>query len=187
MSEMNGKYKQIIEDLEKNIKDPQELEFVKGKFSDLSLLFIDIIDRLTSLTDARIKEIEEKQKDILNRMNHIQTAVDGIENDIYEDDDNYEFEIVCPYCNYEFTADIEDEERNEIQCPECHNTIELDWNSEEEYEVGCSGSCSGCASHCIAEDDEEYDIEGMETIEDDEELKDSKQKINRNQENDDDM
>lgn len=194
MSEINGKYKQIIEDLENHIQDPKELEFVKGKFSDLSLVFIDIIDRLTSLTDARIKQIEEKQRELINKMGTIQSAVDGIESDIYEEDDNYEFEIVCPYCNYEFTTDIEDENRNEIQCPECHNTIELDWNQEEE--TRCSGSCSSCASHCgVEEDEEEYELEDNEELDSDEEITDNKYRRkyrkqeddNKDDENDEDM
>ena len=159
MSDINGKYKQILEDLEGNIKDPEQLNFVKDKFSELSMLFIDMLDRVTRLTDNKIKEIETRQEDILNRINSVQSIVDEIESDIYEDDENYEFEIVCPYCNYEFTTDIEDENKEEIVCPECHNTIELDWNPEEE--IGCSGSCSHCESHCevVAEDDEEYHIE----------------------------
>ena len=180
MSEMSGKYKQIMQDLESNIKNPETLEFVKNKFSDLSMLFIDIIDRITNLTDARIKEIEEKQTEITNRMNQVQTVVDGIENDIYEGDENYEFEIVCPYCNYEFTADIEDENKEEIQCPECHNTIELDWNPDELD--GCSGSCSSCHSQCsVAEEEEEYKIE------DDEKSKSNKKDKKNNEEDDEDM
>lgn len=155
MSEINGKYKHILEDLENNIKNPQELEFVKEKFTDLSMLFIDMIDRITKLTDSKIQELETKQQEIANRINSVQAIVDGIESDIYEDDENYEFEIVCPYCNYEFTADIQDESKDEIQCPECHNTIELDWNCDEELE-GCSGHCSHCESGCVEEDYEEY-------------------------------
>ena len=33
MSDINGKYKQILQDLENNIQDPEELNFVKEKFS----------------------------------------------------------------------------------------------------------------------------------------------------------
>jgi len=157
MSEISGKYKQIIQDLEDNIKDKETLEFVKRRFSDLSMLFIDIIDRVTSLTDDRMNKIEEKQREINGRINNVQTVINNIENDIYENEENYEFEIVCPYCNYEFTADIEEENKEEIQCPECHNTIELDWNPEEEE--CCTGGCQTCASQCIAEDSEQYNVQ----------------------------
>ena len=159
MSDMNGKYKQIMADIENNIKDPETLNFVKDKFSELSMLFVDMLDRVTRLTDNKIQEIETKQQEILGKINSVQSIVDGIENDIYEDDDNYEFE---------FTADIEDECKEEVQCPECHNTIELDWNLEEELN-GCSGSCSHCASGCVAEDDEEYHIEDKSDENEDEE------------------
>lgn len=157
MSDINGKYKQIMEDIENNIKEQETLDFVKDKFSELSMLFIDMLDRVTKLTDNKIQELETKQQEILCKINSVQSIVDNIENDIYENDDNYEFEIVCPYCNYEFTADIEDESKEEIQCPECHNIIELDWNLEEEL-GDCSGSCSHCASGCVAEDEKEYQL-----------------------------
>jgi len=148
MSKISGKYRKILEDLENRIQNPEELEFVKEKFSELTMMFMDIIDRLTAMTDERINEIEAKQKEIANRINNVQTVVNGIESDIYEEDDSYEFEIVCPYCNYEFTTDIEDEKNEIVQCPECQNVIEIDWNSEEELE-NCSGSCSSCHSKCI--------------------------------------
>ena len=154
MSDIKGKYKKILEDLENNIKDPEDLIYAKEKFMEVSMLFMDIIDRLTILTEARIKEIEEKQGEIENKISSVQSLVDEIEGDIYEDDGNYEFEIVCPYCNYEFTTDIEDEEKEEIKCPNCNNIIELDWNSEE---GACDGNCSHCYGEEVAEEEEEYD------------------------------
>ena len=154
MSDLKGKYKKILEDLENTIKDPEDLIFAKEKFMELTMIFMDIVDRLTALTDARIKEVEEKQEAINDRINTVQSMIDEIEGDIYEDDDNYEFEIVCPYCNYEFTTDITDGEKEEVKCPSCNNIIELDWNEEDEY--SCSGNCSHCHEEQIAEDENEY-------------------------------
>ncbi len=161
--EIHGRYKKIVEDIEKNIKDPNTVDFVKDKLSELTMMFIDILDRLTKITYSQIGIVEEKQKEISDKINSIESIIDGIESDIYEteeddDDNNYEFEIVCPYCNYEFTADMEDESRDEITCPECHNTIELDWDLDEEQE-GCGKNCSHCESHCLAEDEEDYKVE----------------------------
>lgn len=164
MSDLKGKYKKILEDLENNIKNPEDLVYAKEKFMELTLIFMDIIDRLTLLTDARIKEMEERQEEINNRINNVQSAIDEIEGDIYEDDENYEFEIVCPYCNYEFTTDIADEEKEEIKCPNCNNIIELDWNGEEEY--SCLGDCSHCHEEKVAEDEEKYNAKQEENNED---------------------
>ena len=154
MSDIKGKYKKILEDLENNIKDPEDLIYTKEKFMELTLIFMDIVDRLTALTDARIKEIEDKQQEINNKINNVQSLVDEIEGDIYENDEDYEFEIVCPYCNYEFTTDMDDEEKDEIKCPKCNNIIELDWNNEEEF--ACDGECSHCFESQVAEEDKKY-------------------------------
>ena len=89
MSDINGKYKQILQDLENNIQDPEELNFVKEKFSELSMMFVDMLDRVTKLTDMKIQEIEAKQQNITERLNNVQKAVDGIESDIYEEDSHY--------------------------------------------------------------------------------------------------
>ena len=74
--------------------------------------------------------------------------IKNITKDIY---DEYEdFEIICPYCNYEFDSDV-DETVSEVICPECENVIELDWGNEEES--SCGGSCSNC-NNCNQEDNE---------------------------------
>ena len=153
MSNIKGKYVQILEDLENNIKNPEDLDYAKEKMMELSMAFMDVIDRLTALTDAKIKEIEARQEEINNKVSNVQSLVNEIESDIYEEDEGYEFEIVCPYCNYEFTADIEEDEKEEIKCPKCNNIIELDWNSEDEF--SCPGDCSHCHEEQVAEDKEE--------------------------------
>ncbi len=154
--------------MENNIKNPEDLLYAKEKVMELTLIFMDIVDRLTALTDARIKEIEEKQEEINSRINSVQSIVDEIEGDIYEDDDNYEFEIVCPYCNYEFTTDIADGEKEEIKCPQCNNIIELDWNEEDEY--SCSGDCSHCHGEQVAENEEKYDVDENKENKEDEDM-----------------
>lgn len=131
MSDLKNHYQAILTELENHFQNEDDQAFVLSKFQELSMMFMDVIDRLTYLTDIRIKEVEEKQQEIDNRIETVKKAVDGIENDIYEDDEAYEFEIVCPYCNHEFVADINSEENAEVECPECHNIIELDWNEEE--------------------------------------------------------
>lgn len=109
MSNINNKYKNIIDEIEDKIKNKEDLDFVKEKFTELSVFFIDIIDKLTSITNARLNEIEESQREIDNKISKVQSVVNNIENDIYADDENCEFEIICPYCNYQFVTDIDSE------------------------------------------------------------------------------
>lgn len=158
MSDLKNRYQTILNELENHFQDENEKRFVTEKFQELSVMFMDVIDRLTSITDMRVKEIEEKQKEIENKISTVQKTVDGIENDIYEDDESYEFEIICPYCNHEFVTDIDNENSAEIQCPECHNTIELDWDGEDD-ECGCySHNCEECEDDCDCENDEDDDM-----------------------------
>lgn len=150
MSILSDNYKRIVNEIEQKITNPEELEFVKQKVSELSMMFMDAIDNLADRADSKIKQIEEKQKLIEDKMQQVQDAVDEIEGDIYvNDDENFDFEIVCPYCNNEFVTEIDG--RNEVICPECNNTIELDWNGEDDDE-GCNGHCSGCHG-CDGDDD----------------------------------
>lgn len=180
MSELSNRYQQIMKDLQANIKNEDDKELVMNKFQELSMMFMDVIDRLSYLTDIKMKEVEKQQKEIDDRMNKIQKAVDGIESDIYEDDDTYEFEIVCPYCNHEFVTDINSDINTEIECPECHNLIELDWNGDEDEE--CEHDCSCCSHDCVAEEEADYEEESHKSSKN---KKSKKEEIEEEQEDDD--
>lgn len=165
MSDLRNHYQTILKDLENYFQNEKDKQFVTEKFQELSIMFMDIIDRLTYLTDKKVQEMEERQKVIEQRINNVQKAVDGIESDIYEDEEGYEFEIVCPYCNHEFVTDINSEMNAEVECPECHNIIELDWNEDEDCDLE---DCSSCSHHC-EEFEEDTNINDDDTnIEDDE-------------------
>ena len=155
MSVLSDNYKKIIQEIEEKITNPEELEFVKEKMSELSMIFMEIIDKLSNMTEEKIKQIEARQEEIDKKMDKVQKSVNEIETDIYDEDEAFEFEIVCPYCNYEFIAKLDEKEntKKEIKCPECNNIIELDWNDEED-EDGCTGHCSEC-SGCSDEDNDE--------------------------------
>ena len=107
-----------------------------------------------------ISDIEDGQKSIERKLAKIETVVDAIDKDIYDESDT-EFEIVCPYCNNEFLAELNDEDESEIECPECHNIIELDMNGDIEDDfLGCSGNCHSCGG-CGVENNEVDEDEDM--------------------------
>jgi DNA repair exonuclease SbcCD ATPase subunit len=145
MSKLSDEYLKILEDIEKNISNEEERKYVSKKISELSSIYLDIIERISEVSMQRIDEIDQNQEKIEEKVSKIKETVDLIKSDIYEDD-GYDFEIVCPYCNHEFVADVEAELKEEIECPECHNIIELDWDGDDEEE-GCNGCCSGCGHH----------------------------------------
>ena len=99
-----------------------------------------------------MQEIKGNQKIIADKIDKMQQVISHIENDIYSDE-AFDFEIVCPYCEYEFVIDA-DEDRREIECPECKNTIELDWTGDLDDD-GCSGHCHGCLGCDDSDEDDD--------------------------------
>lgn len=157
MSELSNKYREIINEIDEKITDEEQLNFVKTKLSEMSIIFIDIIDRMSEVVNEKIIDIENGQKNIEKKLAKVENTINTIEKDIYDEEDN-ESEIVCPYCNNEFFADLNEYDENEIECPECHNIIELDLNSDYDEEFsGCSGNCHSCGGCESSEDDAEED------------------------------
>jgi len=64
------------------------------------------------------------------------------------------FEIVCPYCEYEFVIDA-NEDKKEVECPECKNIIELDWSGNLDEDDECSGHCHGCSGCGDSDEDDD--------------------------------
>ena len=154
MSLFKNEYKSFLDDIEKNIKDKDDLEYIKQRFSAFMDVVLNQMDSIMNYKDEKINELEKMQNELDARMAKMQQVIDHIEKDIY-DEDGFDFEIVCPYCNYEFVIDL-DENKSEIECPECKNMIELDWTGNiDDEQSGCGGSCHGC--HGCGEEDEEDD------------------------------
>lgn len=154
MGKLKDEYKSFLDDIEKNIKNEEDLAYIKERFTSFLDIVLTQMDYIMDYKKAEIEELENKQKEMDDKMQKMQDVIDNIEKDIYSED-GFDFEIVCPYCNYEFVIDV-DENKTEIQCPECENMIELDWSGDlEEGEADdCEGHCSGC-SGCEPSDDED--------------------------------
>lgn len=152
MSNLNTKFKKILQDLEKNIKDKEDLEYVKVQIFNMYNLFLDEMTKIEEKATIEISELIKKQEQLEMKVKKVENGLNAIEKDIYLDEDS-DFSIVCPYCNNEFVVDS-DELKEEIKCPECNNIIELDWNSGcdcgyENHDCKCDDKCS----HCKEDDD----------------------------------
>lgn len=156
MSTLKDEYKNFLDDIESNIKNKEDLEYIKKRFADFVDKVLNHIDYIVGYKKQEIENLEDTQKQLIERIDKMQRVIDNIEKDIYSDE-GFDFEIVCPYCNYEFVVDM-DEEKTEIECPECKNMIELDWSGDPSDDDECSGHCSGCSGCDDQEDDEEDDM-----------------------------
>ncbi len=151
MGILKNEYKSFLDDIEKNVKNKEDLEYVKGRFASFLDVVLDQMDYIMDFKKEEIAKLEDTQNKLSLQIGQMQQVIDNIEKDIYTED-GFDFEIVCPYCNYEFIIDI-DENKTEIECPECQNIIELDWSGDVDGEdKGCSGNCHGC--HDCDEDDD---------------------------------
>ena len=172
MIKLKDEYDKFLQDIEKEIKDEKQLEYIKVRFAMFVDKVIDKIDMILDYKEERMIELEEKQKEIENKIGNIQQIIDNIEKDIYSEE-GFDFEIICPYCDNQFVIDV-DENRTEVECPVCNNVIELDWSGDLEDDGECGENCMGCHG-CDVEPEEEQD----EQINDNENEEE--------QDNDDDM
>lgn len=159
MSELQNKLNKIMSDIEKNMKDKEEFEYVKTQIYNIYTIFLDEFDELESKCNEKMESILIKCKVLDDRMKDIEDAVEKIESDIYiQENEEFDFDVVCPYCDTEFSVDFSEGQKEIVVCPECENTIELDWNNEHD---GCSGDCHGCGGECGHHHDEEYNEDDM--------------------------
>ena len=134
-NEMNN----FMQDIETKITNQEERDFILDRTAQLFNVIVDEMENVLDYKTNEIQALESKQKEIDGKMDDMEAVLKNITRDIYEDEED--FEIICPYCNNEFDADV-DENVTEVICPECENTIELDWGIEEDN--NCNGNCSGC-------------------------------------------
>lgn len=153
MSNLNSEFKNILETLENNIKNKEDLELVKVQIFNLYNLFFDEITNLENLANSRISELTQRQVSMEETLRSMEKEIKNIAVDIYGEeeceDGEYDFTIACPYCNQEFSLEV-DELRDEVTCPNCNEVIELDWGHDCD-----EGSCSSCGHHCHHDEDDD--------------------------------
>lgn len=131
MQDIKNGYKSFLDDIEKNIKNKEDLIYIKQRFASFLEIVLDEMDNLVDYRRAEVDEMAKKQAEIETKLMKMENTVGNLVKEIYEEEEGFDFEIVCPYCNYEFIVDI-DENKKEIECPECKNMIELDWSGDGE-------------------------------------------------------
>ncbi len=155
MSDLKKKLNEILEDLDKNVKNKEDLEYIKTQIYNISMIFLDEIDKLAELDLGRLNVMIDREKELSKRISSMEKVISNIEKEMYiSTDDDCDFEILCPYCNAEFVEDFSDGVKGEVRCPECDNVIELDWH--EDGECSCGHECNG---NCGEEDDDEPEDE----------------------------
>ena len=144
LEDLRNKMLEFYKDIDKNVKDEESALYVKKQTTDLVDFVIDEIEKIMDYKEEKLNALIKKQQETDQMIQELNNKMENVYEDIYDEMPEDEFLISCPYCGFEFDADI-DEDFSEIKCPECGNTIELDWNGNPaDDDRGCGGSCSHC-------------------------------------------
>ena len=83
MADLSSKYKKIINNLEKNIKDKQELEYIKEQVYAITSLFLDELDKIIEISENKMQDLLANQTELQEKINKVESSVNEIEKDIY--------------------------------------------------------------------------------------------------------
>ena len=144
LEDLKKELNSFLEDIRANIKDKDDLDYITERTEKLVDVIFNEMDKILDYNEGRIQALAKKQQQEEDLIQEIKEKLEDIYEDIYDEEEG-DFAIICPYCNNEFDANI-DEDFEEIRCPECGNLIELDWNGNpnEEPDTGCKGNCPHC-------------------------------------------
>lgn len=140
-----------LNNIEERLKDNPDLEYVKSEFTNLFMLFFNEIDSLRELYEEKIESILDRQSSFDEKIRKIEEKTNELEEEMmYDEDDemirkmlnsNYnefedyedqEFEVRCPYCSEIFFVNLEGVQE-EVTCLYCNKAIELEWNETPDY------------------------------------------------------
>ena len=153
MKDFKQQLVQILKDIDEKLLEVENKDEILKDIMNIVYLCYDEFDKIAEKYDSKIDYITNKQKVLYDRIEELEHSMQDIIQDIYDDYQEEELEVLCPYCNNEFEVDIASCKNQEIKCPECKNTIELFFDDEENCS-SCSGSCSSCDCHHDEENDE---------------------------------
>lgn len=125
---ISKKYNEILSNLESHISNKKDLDYIKKQITDLTIVYIDELDKNNNKTSKKFNNIEKRLLEIENKID----LLDDVEDEFIEEPENDNAEkISCPYCNYSFFVKY-DISNNETTCPKCDNLIVLDWGEFED-------------------------------------------------------
>lgn len=161
MSNLKKKFNAIITDLEQNIQNKEDLDYIKSQVYNIALIFLEEVDKLTELSFDRLNVMIDREKELSKKVAKMEKMMNNLEKEVFVSSD-CDFEIICPYCNTEFIEEFESGIEHEVKCPECGNSIELDWHEDGGCGHSCGGECEcdNCKEHEEDIEDEEEQDDG---------------------------
>ena len=121
---LGKKFKEVIGNLEKQIKNKEDLEYIKKQITELTMSYLTELEKIEQHYDFKVSRCTERIEDL-------EKSIDDVKSQLNSEDEIDVEPINCPYCNSRFLIEY-DNTQKEIKCPDCKNIIELDWNEFED-------------------------------------------------------
>ena len=74
MSNLNVKFKKVLEDLEKNIQNKEDLEYIKVQIFNLYNMFFDEVNRMEEMSATRMETLAQSQAVLQERVEKIENV-----------------------------------------------------------------------------------------------------------------
>lgn len=117
---LGKKFKEVIANLEHQIKNKDDLDYAKKQVTELTMSYLNELERLEQHYDFKVSRCAE-------RIDDLEKSIDDVKDKLIQEDEIDVEPINCPYCNSRFLIEY-DSSQKEIKCPDCKNIIELDWD-----------------------------------------------------------
>ena len=85
MGILKNEYKSFLDDIEKNIKNKEDLEYVKGRFASFLDIVLDQMDYIMEYKKEEIAKLEDTQNKLSSQIGQMQQVIDNIEKDRSEE------------------------------------------------------------------------------------------------------
>ena len=72
MPNIKKRLNEIVEDIEKNIKNKDDLEYIKSQIYNISLLFLDELDKVVETHLGRLNVLLEREKRLTRRVENME-------------------------------------------------------------------------------------------------------------------
>ena len=79
MADLKKKLNAILSDLDKNVKDKEDLEYVKSQIYNISMLFLDEIDKLAELNLDKLNAMIDREKELSQRISEMEKVIKNID------------------------------------------------------------------------------------------------------------
>ena len=86
MSNLNVKFKKILDDLEKNIQNKEDLEYIKVQIFNLYNMFFDEINRMEEMSATRTETLAQSQAVLQERVDKLENQLKSMEKELYIDE-----------------------------------------------------------------------------------------------------